>query len=272
MRRPSKRAFTLVELLLIIIIIALLAGLILPSVALALAIGKRVSCANNLREVARGCITYASELRFTRGSKVQHALPTASGIDTTNWADPANGNRKALYVLIATKFVAPNVFICPGVGAPSSGLAPVATNGSFGLRNCDYSYQSMVVDQGNPALGLGVIDSLRASPSMVILADKNPRIQLFATPLSIGPPMDAVNFMNSPNHAKLGQVVGSLDGSAKWTDRPFVEPVWQPADPNQHREYDFIYQSDDPSKDSNGKPDAGNGVSEAQYKDIFLIP
>jgi prepilin-type N-terminal cleavage/methylation domain-containing protein len=57
----AKRAFTLVEMLVVITIIAILAGLLLPTLNRAKEDGKRTSCASNLRQVNLAIRFYASD-------------------------------------------------------------------------------------------------------------------------------------------------------------------------------------------------------------------
>jgi prepilin-type N-terminal cleavage/methylation domain-containing protein len=59
-RRPAP-AFTLIELLVVIAIIAILAALLLPSLALAKERGKRVTCMNNQRQLAMIWTLYAGD-------------------------------------------------------------------------------------------------------------------------------------------------------------------------------------------------------------------
>jgi prepilin-type processing-associated H-X9-DG protein/prepilin-type N-terminal cleavage/methylation domain-containing protein len=56
-----KQAFTLVELLVVICIVTLLAGLIVPQMERARARARTMSCANNLRQIGMAATLYASE-------------------------------------------------------------------------------------------------------------------------------------------------------------------------------------------------------------------
>lgn len=56
-----RRAFTLVELLVVIAIVGVLAALLLPALGRAKESGKRVACANNLRQLAIAASMYASD-------------------------------------------------------------------------------------------------------------------------------------------------------------------------------------------------------------------
>jgi prepilin-type N-terminal cleavage/methylation domain-containing protein len=56
----QRRGFTLVELLVVIAIIGVLVGLLLPAVQAAREAARRMSCGNNIRQIAMGCINHES--------------------------------------------------------------------------------------------------------------------------------------------------------------------------------------------------------------------
>ncbi len=60
--RPTKKGFTLVELLVVIAIIGILVALLLPAIQSARESGRRLSCTNNLKNIALSCLNYESAL------------------------------------------------------------------------------------------------------------------------------------------------------------------------------------------------------------------
>ena len=61
MSEGSRAAFTLIELLVVIAIIAILAGMLLPSLARAKEAGRRIACLNNMRQIGLSLIMYTDE-------------------------------------------------------------------------------------------------------------------------------------------------------------------------------------------------------------------
>jgi len=121
---PTQRAFTLVELLVVISIIALLIAILLPSLRRARAQSKLVVCAQNLRQVGLSIQMYSSE---NSGSLPLGPEPPAGMADfcfacqntATNqvWdpADPFFGNTYiGLGILLrAQTVVDPRILFCP---------------------------------------------------------------------------------------------------------------------------------------------------------------
>jgi len=83
----AARAFTLVELLIVISIIALLIGLLLPALSSARESARQTDCASNLRQLAIASVTFSNDNHgdFCTGPFDNRSGNNWGSIDTTGW-------------------------------------------------------------------------------------------------------------------------------------------------------------------------------------------
>jgi len=120
-QRGDYRAFTLIELLVVIAIIAILASLLLPSLALAKDRAKAMSCNNNLRQLILATMSYEDD---------QKALPIGWPPDVGNGGLPYTTIwYLTLEPYLGRKFTSTDqtnkVFICPA--SPNGGYSGFLT-------------------------------------------------------------------------------------------------------------------------------------------------
>lgn len=258
-----RAGFSLVELMVVIAVIALLMAILIPTLTSIRRSARVVTCANNLREITRSMIAYASAGNLHRGT-VANALPSV-GPGTGNWGDLQDGNAGAFWLMITGRgpsdepmsnvrnnWLQPNLLLCPS--AARTGMrAPRSDDGGMLAETYSYSYLSQVpFTDSNDGRTYSATSITEAPGSLVILADRNPACE----PDQTRHDSDKAN-QNSPNHGGRGQNVALIDQSVRWEETPTVPGATPGADE------DNIYA-----------PATGSGTKgERRYMgDSFLIP
>lgn len=105
-RRADRAGFTLIELLVVIAVIALLVGILLPSLGTSRDSARQVRCAANLRQIGTALNAYAAAAKgFYSSGRFDNRRNSGPGpIDEAGWlADMMNG-----------EYLNPGKMLCPG--------------------------------------------------------------------------------------------------------------------------------------------------------------
>jgi prepilin-type N-terminal cleavage/methylation domain-containing protein/prepilin-type processing-associated H-X9-DG protein len=137
--KPHKRAFTLVELLVVIGIIALLISMLLPALRKAREQANTIKCSSNLRQIGLAAMMYANDYQNT-------VLPVAFYRDgaSEDQGNPDHTNDPWYVALVALKYL------------PKTNMFTGATKPPITLQ--DFSYNSALVCPDAPAT-LGLLGS-----------------------------------------------------------------------------------------------------------------
>ena len=102
---PEKRAFTLVELLVVVAIIGLILGLLLPAVQAAREAARRMTCASNLRQIGLGVQNYVSTYyRLPPGCIINTPFPGTSAYYDV-WGEAETGPQGTSWMVAILPFI-----------------------------------------------------------------------------------------------------------------------------------------------------------------------
>jgi len=238
-RDPGRKAFTLLEILAVIFIIAIVTAVLLPTIARTHEPANRVKCGSNLRMIGQAIQLYANENKgnYPRVMYTQDLPPTwGTGVTAPNaFADPnrptANDVTAGVFLLLRTQDITPEVFVCP-VQNPSLNPVPDTFGGGANTaanrsnftdwrKNLSYSFANVYPDAA--ALENGYKLNATAGAEFAIAADLNPGVGdgydvTFQKETSSQADMQKAN---SRNHQGQGQNVLYGDGHAEFQQNPF---------------------------------------------------
>ena len=235
--RPSRRGFSLVELLVLLAILVILLSILVPFLLRSRETERRVRCTDNLRAIQNALKTYATANgnNLPRVTYEPGRNPTGyvafTGAEST---DPfargstvrANDVTASLWLLVREGLVPPSRFVCPSSDATPDPLAqagrevkPQERSNFSGPAHLSYSYA--LPFSAAPAYRLNT-DRLKFD--FAVLGDENPGTA--GGDDVTAPTHDADAFAlaraNSNNHGGSGQNMLYADGHVQFQPTPYA--------------------------------------------------
>jgi len=233
---PSHRrtGFTLLEILVAIGIIALLMGILLPTVEVVRHRAYISNCASNLRQIGQAVVLYSNDnhgqlprTTYVPGAPVQLTATGSAAVDPFRAGGPAaNDVAAALFLLMRVAKLPPAVMICPYndvhdyIPEPADPL----THSNFTdiKKNLGYSIANPYPDA--PATTAGYKWTGHLSAEFALAGDINPGTLAPYDDVTTPTAKSAWSVMkkaNSENHERDGQNVLYGDGHVTWNKNPF---------------------------------------------------
>jgi prepilin-type N-terminal cleavage/methylation domain-containing protein/prepilin-type processing-associated H-X9-DG protein len=271
----NRKAFTLVELLVVVAIIALLLGILLPALGRAREIANRSVCGANLNGIYKAEYTY-SVTNGDQFSKVEKSDPNMNPAkkfaetDRTNEGDARDSVTGSLFLMVKDGSTGVKSWICPSSGDSKDPLTQdgTADGTAADLEDCDDFYAGNNLSY-SPVNMFETSQSRQwtanVSADWVIMADKNNSEEDQEFSDSNDPDSEKVEEANSQNHSQGdGQNCLFGDGHVSWSPDPFQGPQ----DNNI-----FVINDDggDGGSDDNGLETDYGQSTDIKQQDVMLI-
>ncbi len=216
-RRTSRRAFTLVELLVVISIIAVLIGLLLPAVNSARESGRRTKCTNNQYQMAMAVIRHNDSNGYVPGWR--NALTCTGTTIYPSWSVAIlpfveqNDVYKAVALSPVTlPSTAIELFACPSTLRETNNVPALSYSGNCGSASNAFRFDGVMLDTtittriASGRLGMDDISNADGTTRTLLLSEKSSKA---ATPA----------FWNSPIWRKAPNASFPVPGAFDFGDK-----------------------------------------------------
>jgi prepilin-type N-terminal cleavage/methylation domain-containing protein/prepilin-type processing-associated H-X9-DG protein len=203
----GRRGFTLIELLVVIAIIAILAGMLLPSLSRAKDSGNRIACVNNLRQIELSLSLYAGD-----SNGMFPARSSGGAVDKPRWPG-----------LLREGFKNPKIMLCAsdGPGTPATLTDPVASPVEADRLPRSYmingwnDYYGQNIEDVNKKIGVPVPESaVRFASETISFGEKKNASSHYYMDLFEGNGNDYEE-LNQMRHGGKGSNYAFYDGSVR---------------------------------------------------------
>lgn len=264
MPHPARAGFTLMDLLILLVAVALCGGTGFVVTARTRESADRIKCASNLRQIGQALLLYSNENNNvyprTRHDPADPAARVFTAAAAKNPFAPGgpgpNDVTAAMFLLLRTQDITPAVFICSlggksrwDFGGPTKTAQDWSNFPNLGVLS--YSMNNPYLSPA--AVKAGAVWDNTLGSQFALAADLNPGGAALKT-VMVNSPVNQQRAVNSPNHNGDGQNVLYGDGHVTYSQSAFCGPA-----------QDNIYTNQLP-------PGAAANDSPAGPLDSFLLP